>query len=228
MNKATYPNVIDQSDTSIQQDVALTTHPPISRTHLVWLTYGISGTLLFLMIYLLEGVTRPGYNAWADTISALSHGPEGWIQQLNFALCGISVLWSAFVWRKVLVGGKCATWYPIIRGIEGGGLVAIAFFTQDPLHTVFLVIIVEAMTIGLFIIARRFWKQPLWRGWVVFSVAYGLLPVVLMPLFGLALHTQEGMLVGYTGLIERIATNADTIWSLVLLVHLWRHRSKGI
>jgi hypothetical protein len=197
---------------------------PIPRKLLLWLTYGVVGTALFPIIYLIEGATRPGYDAWRQTISALSLGPGGWIQQLNFALCGVSVLWMAFVWRKILAGGVCATWYPIIRGIEGVGLVAIAIFTQDPLHTVFLVVIVNAMTVGLFVIARRFWKNPHWRGWVAFSVACGFLPMVVMPFFGLALNPHS-VFSGYAGLFERVATNADTIWSLVLLARLWARRS---
>jgi hypothetical protein len=153
---------------------------PVPRTLLLWLTYGVAGTALFPIIYGIEGATRPGYDAWRQTISALSLGPGGWIQQLNFALCGVSVLWMAFVWRKILAGGVCATWYPIMRGIEGMGLIAIAIFTRDPLHTVFLVVIVNAMTIGLFVIARRFWRNPHWRGWVAFTVACGLWPMVVL------------------------------------------------
>ena len=162
--------------------VALADLPkPLSRSLLILLTCGVAGTVLFPVIYVLEGATRPGYDAWRQTISALTMGPGGWIQQLDFALCGVSVLWMAFVWRKILKGGVCATWYPIIRGIEGLGLIAIAILTQDPLHTVFLVVIVNAMCFGLFVIARRFWKQPLWRGWATFSVACGLWPMSVVP-----------------------------------------------
>ncbi len=200
---------------------------PLSRSLLILLTCGVAGTALFPIIYVLEGATRPGYDAWRQTISALTLGPGGWIQQLDFALCGVSVLWMAFVWRKILAGGVCATWYPIIRGIEGLGLIAIAIITQDPLHTVFLVVIVNAMCFGLFVIARRFWKQPLWRGWATFSVACGLWPMVVMPLFGVALNTH-GVLSGYAGLFERLATNADTIWSLVLVALLWVRRPIGV
>jgi Protein of unknown function (DUF998) len=200
---------------------------PLSHSLLILLTCGVAGTVLFPVIYVLEGATRPGYDAWRQTISALTQGPGGWVQQLDFALCGVSVLWMAFVWRKILKGGVCATWYPIIRGIEGLGLIAIAILTQDPLHTVFLVVIVNAMCFGLFVIARRFWKQPLWRGWVTFSVACGLWPMVVMPIFGVALNTH-GVFAGYAGLFERLATNADTIWSLVLVARLWVRRPIGV
>jgi hypothetical protein len=200
---------------------------PISRTFLLWLTLGVAGTALFPITYLIEGATRPGYDAWRQTISSLSFGPGGWIQELNCALCGVSVLWMAFVWRKLLAGGVCATWYPLIRGIEGFGLIAIAIFTRDPLHTVFLVVIVNSMSLGLFVIARRFWRNSHWRGWVAFSVACGLWPMVLMPFFGIALNPHS-VLAGYAGLFERLATNADTVWSLVLVTRLWARRSIGV
>ena len=196
---------------------------PVPRRLLLWLTVGVAGTVLFSIIYLIEGVTRPGYDGWQQTISALSLGPDGWIQQLNFALCGVSVLWLAYVWRKILSGGVCATWYPIIRGIEGLGLIAIAIFTQDPLHTAFLIVIVNAMSLGLFVIARRFWRNPDFRGWTTFSVACGLWPMIVMPLFGIALNAHS-VFSGYAGLFERLATNADTIWGVVLLIPLWAGR----
>ncbi len=196
---------------------------PVPRRLLLWLTIGVVGTVLFPIIYLIEGVTRPGFDAWQQTISALSLGPGGWIQQLNFALCGVSVLWLAYVWRKILAGGVCATWYPIIRSIEGLGLIAIAIFTQDPLHTAFLIVIVNAMCLGLFVISRRFWRNPDFRGWTTFSVACGLWPMIVMPIYGVALNAHS-VLTGYAGLFERLATNADTIWGVVLLIPLWAGR----
>src|SRR5689334_20433058 len=143
---------------------------PVPQRLLWWLTFGVAGTVLFPIIYLIEAASRPGYDPLRQTISSLSLGPAGWIQQFNFALCGISVLWMAFVWRRILAGGVCATWYPILRAIEGVGLIGVAIFTRDPAHTIFLVVIVNAMCFGLFVIARRFWKRSLWRGWTAFSV----------------------------------------------------------
>jgi hypothetical protein len=200
---------------------------PVPHTLLVWLTIGTAGTALFPIIYLIEGVTQPGYDAWRDTISSLSVGPMGWVQQFNFFLCGVSVLWLAFAWRRILAGGVCAIWYPILRVIEGAALVAIAFISQDPLHTVCLIVIVNAMTFGLCVIARRFWRRLLWRGWVAFSVACGLLTLVFMSFFGASLNQQSALSV-YTGLFERVATNADTIWGLAILIRLWTRRSSGI
>lgn len=200
--------------------------PSLSRRLLLWLTIGAAGMALFVIIYLLEGVARPGYNPWRQTISSLVDGPTGWIQHLNFVLCGVSVLWSAFVFRKILIGGVCATWYPILRVIEGVGLIAIAIFSLDPMHTFLQVVIVQAMSLGLWVIARRFWGNPNWRGWVAFSVICGLAPAIIMPIFGVALDLHSA-LSGYAGLIERLGVSADTVWSLVLVARLWIRRPIG-
>lgn len=215
----------------------------VPRRLLVWLTCGVAGTVLFPIIYLIEGATRPGYNAWQQAISALSLGPGGWIQQADFALCGVSVLWLAFVWRKILKGGVCATWYPLLRSIEGAGLIAIAIFSQDPgygyppgtpagpgpstlggtLHLTFTILVVQAMCLGLFVIARRFWRNPDFHGWTSISVVCGLLPMVFMPFFVLAQNAHSAF-AGYAGLFERLATNADTLWGAAVLIPLWAGR----
>lgn len=37
---------------------------PVPRRLILGLTIGVAGTVLFTIIYLIEGVTRPGYDGW--------------------------------------------------------------------------------------------------------------------------------------------------------------------
>jgi hypothetical protein len=74
---------------------------------------------------------------------------------------------------------------------------------------------------------RPLWRRPLWRGWVAFTLACGLLPMVVMPFFGIGL-TPQSVFSAYARLFERVATNADTIWGLAILVRLWTWRSIGV
>lgn len=219
--------VANHSDSSAQVTADPYAATPVPRKALLWLTAGFAITLLFPIIYTIEGMFWPGYSPLRETISSLAFGPTGAVQKLNFALCGVGILVMAFAWRQILAGGVCATWYPIIRVVEGAALIAIGIFSLDPLHTAFMIVILQAMTLGLFVIARRFWGRPAWRGWAAFSIVCGLWPMVVMPLFGIAL-SGHGALSGYAGLFERLATNADTVWSLVLVVRLWTRRSVGI
>jgi uncharacterized protein DUF998 len=208
------------------------------RVYLLWLTFGLAGAVLFTTIYLIEGAVRPGYNAWQQAISALSLGPGGWVQQANFIVFGICTLWMAFAWQKVLKGSVYGVVYPIIRGIEGMALLLVGFFSQDPtpgyplgtvlppptlhgeIHIIGAYVITGMMACGLFVIAWRFARDPHWRGWVTFSVVSGLLVFVFMAFFG-ASQNAHSAFAGYGGLFERLATNIETLWEVLLLARLW-------
>jgi hypothetical protein len=210
---------------------------PVPRRLLLWLTYGSFAPVLFTAVYLVEGATRPGYDGWRHSISVLSLGPGGWLQQANFVLLGVNVLVAAVVWRRVLAGGPGATWYPVMRGLEGVSLVLIGLFSTDPepgyppgsppvqafstlhgiVHFACLFAIIFAMMAGLLVMARRFWGDRRWRGWVAYSVVGALLVNLFIALFGVA----NGHGFPYSGVLERIATNVEAIWGLALLARLW-------
>src|SRR5262249_14105584 len=78
---------------------------------------GAAGGLVFTGVYLAEGATRAGYRALGQPISALSLGPGGWVQQLNFILFGVLVLLSAAGWRAALAPGRGALAFPVLRVI---------------------------------------------------------------------------------------------------------------
>src|SRR5690349_13661254 len=194
---------------------------PVPKPLLVWLLIcGTGGPLLFDTVYTVDGAMRPGYSQARDAISTLLTGPNGWIQQANFVVLGLLTLGVAAVWRRILRGGVCETWYPIARGVEGLALVAIGFSLTDPLHTAWLFVIIGAMMAGLFIIARRFWGDPTWGGgWAAYSVLSAVLINVFIALFGVAQHTS---LREIAGVLERLATNLEPLWGLIIFVRLWR------
>ncbi|HEY6411819.1 MAG TPA: DUF998 domain-containing protein [Ktedonobacteraceae bacterium] len=97
----------------------------LSTTTLLLVSCSVVGSLLFTLTYLVEGVTRPGYDAWQQAISWLSLGPDGLVQQFNFVIFGILMLCSAFGWSTVLKGGRAATWFPLLRGLAGLSLILV-------------------------------------------------------------------------------------------------------
>ncbi len=208
---------------------------PVPTTLLLWLSCGTIGSVLFTIVYLIEGATRPDYSAWQQAISALSLGPGGWVQQVNFVAFGVIIIWTAFAWRKFLKGGVGATWYAIFRVLEGLGLIVDGFFSQDPafgypkgaaltaptlhgaIHVIFAFVSIIAIVLGLFVLARRFAEEPGWRGWATYSVLTGILTIVLITVFGV-LNGQHSEI---AGLFERLATSLGTLWGLVFLTRLW-------
>ena len=142
---------------------------------------------------------------------------------------------TAFAWRKVLKDGVGATWYPILRGLEGLGLIVDGFFSQDPapgypqgavltaptlhgeIHLVFAFVTITALAFSCFVLARRFAGEPNWRGWAAYSVITGLLTIVLIATFG----AESAHAAPTAGLLERLATGVDSLWGFLLLARLW-------
>ncbi len=62
---------------------------PVPTRLLLWLSCGTLASVLFATTYLIEGATRPYYSALQQPISALSLGPGGWVQQVNFVAFGV-------------------------------------------------------------------------------------------------------------------------------------------
>ena len=197
------------------------------------LAAGTAGGLVFTGAYLAEGATRAGYQTLAQPISALSLGPGGWVQQLNFIIFGVLVCLSAAGWRAVLAPGRGAVAFPVLRVIAGAGLVMDGLFAQDPsggyppdartgvptvhgqVHTLFAMITITALVSGCFVLASRFAAEPGWRRWAVFAVAAGVATIVFIAAFGAA-----GGHGGLAGLWERAAGAATSALTLAVLIRL--------
>jgi hypothetical protein len=197
------------------------------------LVSGTVGGLAFTGVYLAEGATRVGYQALTQPISALSLGPGGWVQQLNFIIFGLLACLSAAGWRAALAPGKGALAFPVLRVITGVGLVMDGLFAQDPsggyppgartgaptvhgqLHTLFAVITIAALAGGCFVLARRFAAEPEWRHWPWFAAAAGVATIVFIAAFGAAGGHGE-----LAGLWERAAGGANSLLTVAVLVRL--------
>src|SRR6516225_6086737 len=197
------------------------------------LAAGTVGGLAFTGVYLAEGATRAGYRALAQPISALSLGPGGWVQQLNFIVFGVLVCLSAAGWRAALAPGRGAVAFPVLRIAAGAGLVMDGLFAQDPsggyppgarpgavtvhgqLHTLFAVITITALASGCFVLAARFAAEPAWRRWAVFAAAAGVATIVFIAAFGAA-----GGHGGVAGLWERAAGAATSVLTVAVLARL--------
>jgi hypothetical protein len=206
---------------------------PLPLTLLLWLTVGVAGAVLFTLIYLIEGVTRSGYSAWQQPVSALSLGPGGWVQQANFVLYGVCTLCLAGACRQVLKGGAGALAYPLLRGLEGLTSILVGFCSQDPagyppgttmttpslhgeIHIIGAFVLVGTLVFALLVMAWHFARDLHWWGWAAYSVISALLTLVFIALFGMA--QQHG---GAAGLFERLAVSTEPIWGVLLLARLW-------
>jgi hypothetical protein len=91
---------------------------------------GVAGPL-YLIVGLVQALTRPGFDITRHALSLLSNGDLGWIQVTNFMVSGLLVIAGALGMYYALEGtGK--TLGPLLVGIYGLSLIGAGIFKADP------------------------------------------------------------------------------------------------
>src|SRR5215469_7576652 len=104
-----------------------------NRTSTEFLLFcGVVGPLLFFVVLLIEGATRPSYNAWQTQGSYLALSNQGWEQIANFIVCGSLCIAFAIGLRRVVRTERASVWGPRLVGWFGLGLVIAGVFVADP------------------------------------------------------------------------------------------------
>jgi hypothetical protein len=206
--------------------------PPFFRRRL-W--YAIAGAGLFMTTACAEGARRPDYDAWHQAISALSLGPDGWIQMLAFFGFGATILSTVQIWRRILTGGKGAAAFPVLTALTGASLIFCGFVPQDPApgydpmglaltaptlrglaHLAGAGVAALSSVVGLLVMAARFRGDPAWRGWSWYSVVMAAVMAGCVVVYGIWSTAPTG----YAGTFERIALLVVPVWGWTFLRRL--------
>lgn len=200
---------------------------------------GVVGPLLFIAVFLIEGLTRPGYSAWRNFVSQLATGPGGWVQTVNFLVCGTLVLVFAFALRRALTGSRGSIGAPVLTGLFATALLVAGTFATDPalgypagapiVHTAHGMIHglagLAAFTLlpaAAFVMAWHFAANPAERRWARYSAAIGALVIVCF-IAGNVFSTLDatGTLHNApTGFVQRIAIIGGWTWIAMVAQHL--------
>ena len=202
---------------------------------------GAIGPLLFVIVLLIEGATRPGYSAWHNYGSSLSLSDQGWMQITNFLVCGLLVLGFAIGLRQVFRTGRGSVWGPLLLGIFGLALIVAGLFVTDPslgyppgthsngaqtlhgiIHGVAGLVTFSSLTLASFVMARRFAGDPVWKGWTLYSIVTGVLVISsFISSTAVSVLDERGVLPGSpTGLLQRIGIVAGWSWIAFLAIRL--------
>jgi hypothetical protein len=198
---------------------------------------GAAGPLLFTAVYLVEGATRPGYDAWRMAASSLSLSDQGWTQVVNFLLCGLLILGFALGLRRVLRDGRGRRAGPALIAAVGAGLIMAGIFVTDPalgyppdtppgpaatttlhgaLHWVLGGLVVfSCLPASCFVFARRWAADAQWKGWALYSVVTGVLMVAFFAAFAIA-----SMREGPAGVYERVSLSLGMLWMVLFATRL--------
>ncbi|HWL43283.1 MAG TPA: DUF998 domain-containing protein [Ilumatobacter sp.] len=94
------------------------------------LAAGIVGAAVFVVTFLIDGATRPGYRPRYHPVSALALGSRGWIQTTNFVVCGALITTAAVGIHRAGLNSLLAATVAIF----GLSLVASGIFPMDPMR----------------------------------------------------------------------------------------------
>jgi hypothetical protein len=188
---------------------------------------GVVGAVLFVVTFIVDGATRPGYRASYLPVSALALGARGWVQTSNFEITGLLMVTAALGARdalQIVLG-------PALLGIFGVSLVASGLFPMDPmrgfppgtspgtptitsrrhkLHDLFGFLVVSSLPAAC--IAFGFALPE--GGWVIYSFATAAALIVLFVVFGAAWDRDSAS----TGFVQRLMI--VTGWSWIALICL--------
>ena len=203
---------------------------------------GLLGALLFVATFTLEGWLRPGYQPLAMYVSALSLGPRGNIQIVNFIIFG--VLMFGFT-RGV------AAEFPIGRAARNGlillTIVAFCYFFSGPfvmdptgtpigqvtihgtIHGILGAIAFMLMPISCFVYLRLFNLDPNWRSLRGWTHALGSISAAALVLLTIAskFPQMQNIFVDWLGLIQRALIIPFMIWIFVFALGLYKRNKAG-
>jgi hypothetical protein len=91
---------------------------------------GLAAAVLFVVVLLVEGALRPGYDPIYHTGSELELGARGWIQRTNFIVMGAGMFAFAAGVQRSLDSRSG----PLLLAVFGFGLIIAGVFPPDPVR----------------------------------------------------------------------------------------------
>lgn len=88
---------------------------------------------VYILVGLLQILSRPGFDVRRHALSLMSNGDLGWIQICNFIITGCLVIGGAVGIRRALHPGRGAIWGPLLLSVYGLGLIGAGLFVADPM-----------------------------------------------------------------------------------------------
>jgi hypothetical protein len=219
-----------------------------ARATRLFLAGGVIGPLIFIVVLLIEGVTRPGYSAWRHFGSQLSLGDQGWEQIANFIVCGALCLGFAVALRHALPRSRGVMAGSVALAVFGCSLIAAGVFVTGPalgyppgadvhskeswhasLHGLAGVGAFGSLAVACFIFAFSLAGNTAWRGWTPYSIAVG---VALALSFFLSNITAVLDMIGVwpnapTGVIQRVGIVLGWTWVSYFAWRLLQRQSRA-
>lgn len=198
---------------------------------------GLVGPGLFVLVFLVEGWTRPGYSPLTDYVSALSLGPRGWVQVTNFVVVGLCLLAFAAALRREFPTGTASRAGPVLFAVIALGLLLSGPFVMDPVgtprdamslhglvHGILGGVVFLLMPVVPFVYLRRLGREPglAWLWWP--TLLLGAFIAVADIVFTVATKVPSLVVASaaWAGLLQRLVLVPFLAWVALLAIGLLR------
>ena len=183
--------------------------PAAARVTSALLTAGVAAGLLLTAVSYTLAFTRSGFDLTRHANSMLVLGDWGWIQSVDFVVCGLLLIaFGAGVWRVAAgirsgrIAAVCVALYGLLAGVVAGlnptdpgsgfppGRTGVEeASTAATIHGVAGGLGFLAMTCGCFVLARYFARAGD-RVWAVMSAAIGVAILAVLAYMGASAGAQ--------------------------------------
>ena len=201
------------------------------------LTGGVIGPIMFVVVFLVMGWTRPGYDPMSMYLSYLSRGPGGWVAIATTVVSSLLTAGGAVGLRFAMRTGPGSRWGPVLIGITGVGLAVAGILLVEPgrgyppgtplgdpkhpsfigaLHDWAAGIAMASVVAAMLVMARRFAREGGGARWAAYSRLSAAATVIF--LFGSFFPTDV------LGILERIALVLASGWAAQVM---WRFRREA-
>ncbi|WP_084528747.1 DUF998 domain-containing protein [Nocardia crassostreae] len=221
-------------------------NPPAARLNATsaLLAGGLIAGPLFTLVYTVEGAMREHYSAMRNSVSSLALGPSGWVQSVNFLVCGVLTLGFAIGLRKVFRGSPGGVWGPAGVGLFAVGVIVAGVFATDPesgyppgspvpfpeaaattagfLHNLSVRFGFPGFVLGCCVCVRLFLARGE-RGWAAVSAAAAALFVVAAQVSFRGFGRLDG-LGRWAGFFERVTATTAFLWMALVAAGLLTNR----
>jgi Protein of unknown function (DUF998) len=185
----------------------------MTRLSKMLLLGGVVAGPVYVVVGLIQMLTREAFDPTRHALSLMSNGDLGWIQIANFIVAGSLVIAGSAGMRQVLHPGRGGTAGPLLLGVYGLGLIGAGVFVADPalgfppgtpagppatitrygmLHFVSGGLGFLGLIAACFVFARRFAALQQ-NGWAAYSAATGL--VFFAAFFGIASGSKKAWII---------------------------------
>lgn len=213
---------------------------PKAKATKAYLACGAIGCVLFILVFLVEGFLREGYDPLRHPISSLSIGERGWIQVTNFIVTGIFLCLFSIGLRRVYNSREIKFRGPFNVILIATGLIGAGIFTTDPLfgypidqpmkiaqytihghfHDFFSLFVFIGLPVACFIFRKKF-KAEGKNGWANYSLITAIAFILFFILASMGFKQVNGF-VNYGGLLQRLTIITGWIWLSALSIHYWK------